>query len=75
MTQYGCGEKLVQENDKWRFLTPLECERLQGFPDGWTERISDSDRYFALGNAVNCNMSDYLFNVYLKDIWKIKKQK
>ena len=35
-----------------RFLTPLECERLQGFPDGWTEGISDAQRYNCLGNAV-----------------------
>ena len=44
-----------------RKLTPLECERLQGFPDGWTEygadgkKISDSARYKALGNAVTVN--------------------
>jgi len=41
-----------------RRLTPLECERLQGYPDGWTEfghdgrRISDNQRYRALGNSV-----------------------
>jgi len=47
-----CGENFV------RRLTPLECERLQGYPDGWTEyghdgkRISDNQRYKALGNSV-----------------------
>ena len=37
-----------------RRLTPLECERLQGFPDGWTDipNASDSARYKALGNSV-----------------------
>ena len=37
-----------------RRLTPLECERLQGFPDGWTDipSASDSARYKALGNSV-----------------------
>ena len=37
-----------------RRLTPLECERLQGFPDGWTgiPGASDSARYKALGNSV-----------------------
>ncbi|HSQ97505.1 MAG TPA: DNA cytosine methyltransferase [Rickettsiales bacterium] len=35
-----------------RRLTPLECERLQGFPDGWTDGISDTQRYKCLGNAV-----------------------
>lgn len=45
-----------------RRFTPLECERLQGFPDGWTSRgvfngelkdLSDSRRYQLLGNAVS----------------------
>lgn len=35
-----------------RRLTPVECERLQGFPDNWTEGISDTQRYKCLGNAV-----------------------
>lgn len=35
-----------------RRLTPLECERLQGFPDGWTAGFSDSARYRMMGNAV-----------------------
>lgn len=35
-----------------RRLTPLECERLMDFPDHWTEGLSDSARYRALGNAV-----------------------
>jgi DNA (cytosine-5)-methyltransferase 1 len=49
---------LIVNNYKARRLTPLECERLQGFPDGWTEyghdnkKISDSTRYRALGNSV-----------------------
>lgn len=39
-----------------RRLTPIECERLQGFPDGWTEGISDTQRYKCLGNAVTTNV-------------------
>jgi DNA (cytosine-5)-methyltransferase 1 len=39
-----------------RRLTPVECERLQAFPDGWTQpAVSDSARYKALGNAVTVN--------------------
>jgi DNA (cytosine-5)-methyltransferase 1 len=34
-----------------RRLTPVECERLQGFPDGWTEGHPDTTRYRMLGNA------------------------
>jgi DNA (cytosine-5)-methyltransferase 1 len=39
-----------------RRLTPIECERLQGFEDGWTEGLSDSQRYKCLGNAVTTNV-------------------
>ena len=39
-----------------RRLTPMECERLQGFPDGWTEGLSDTQRYKCLGNAVTTNV-------------------
>ncbi len=39
-----------------RRLTPTECERLQGFPDGWTEGVSDTQRYKCLGNAVTVNV-------------------
>lgn len=41
-----------------RRLTPIECERLQGFPDGYTDvqfgkrMASDAQRYFALGNSM-----------------------
>ena len=35
-----------------RKLTPLECERLQGFPDNWTEGQTDTTRYKQMGNAV-----------------------
>lgn len=38
-----------------RRLTPTECERLQGFPDGWTkldDDTPDSPRYKALGNSM-----------------------
>lgn len=36
-----------------RRLTPLECERLQGFPDNWTGELSDIQRYKCLGSAVS----------------------
>jgi DNA (cytosine-5)-methyltransferase 1 len=43
-----------------RRLTPTECERLQGFPDGWTEGVSDTQRYKLLGNAVTTNVIAFL---------------
>ena len=51
----GMNQYTLQK-DSIRRLTPVECERLQGFPDGWTEGISDTQRYKALGNAVTTNV-------------------
>ena len=45
-------ESLISDGVKIRKLTPVECERLQGFPDNWTEGISDTQRYKCCGNAV-----------------------
>lgn len=56
-----------------RKLTPTECERLQGFPDGWTEfgadgsKISDTQRYKCLGNAVTTNVITWIV-----DNWDFK---
>lgn len=61
----SCGDKMVVNNQSIRRLTPIECERLQGFPDGWTKygiidgkkvEISDTQRYKCLGNAVTTNV-------------------
>ena len=45
-----------------RRLVPLECERLQSYPDGWTDApgASDSARYKALGNSVSIPCVEYL---------------
>ena len=49
----GNNMPLVAEPKAYvRRLTPVECERLQGFPDNWTEGQSDSARYKQMGNAV-----------------------
>ena len=45
-------ESLITDGIRLRKLTPVECERLQGFPDNWTEGISDTQRYKCCGNAV-----------------------
>ena len=45
-----------------RRLTPTECERLQAFPDGWTEGQSDSARYKQLGNAVTVSVVAWIVN-------------
>ena len=46
---------LIQDpqNGRYRILTPVECERLNGFPDGWTDTgMTDRQRYFTMGNAL-----------------------
>ena len=52
----------VRQNMVVRRLTPMECERLQGFPDGWTDLpgASDSARYKALGNSVAIPCVDFV---------------
>ena len=44
---------LLKKENRIRRLTPTECERLQGFPDGWTDGQSNTQRYKQLGNAVS----------------------
>jgi len=70
--QYVEENKLVvsdneQSNDNVedsivRRLTPTECERLQGFPDGWTDGQSDTNRYKQMGNAVTVNVAQWVFS-------------
>jgi len=43
-----------------RRLTPIECERLQGFPDNWTDVCSNSQRYKQMGNAVTVNVIEWI---------------
>ena len=39
-----------------RRLTPVECERVQAFPDNWTNGVSNTQRYKCLGNAVTTSV-------------------
>ena len=50
----GGNVPAIQKSDDLtvRRLTPVECERLQGFPDNWTDNQADSNRYKQMGNAV-----------------------
>jgi len=49
-----------------RYFTPLECERLQGFPDHWTDvpfkgdLVADGHRYKAIGNSMPCPVMAYI---------------
>ena len=57
----------IRLDGKYRFFTPLECERLQGFPDGWTEGVSDVQRYKQMGNAVTATVVEYVAQLLTTD--------
>lgn len=75
---------MVENKNIVRRLTPLECERLQGFPDGWTDigewvdskgkkhKEADSPRYKALGNSIAlpfwCILAKRISAQYERDI-------
>jgi site-specific DNA-cytosine methylase len=49
-----------------RRLLPVECERLQGFPDGWTAGQSDGHRYQQMGNAVAVPVVEWIMRRLVK---------
>jgi DNA (cytosine-5)-methyltransferase 1 len=49
-----------------RRLTPVECERLQGFPDNWTAGQTDSSRYKQMGNAVTVPVVEWIMKRVVK---------
>jgi len=68
--------QVVNTQNRIRRLTPVECERLQGFPDNWTKygvdeqnnkiEISDTQRYKCLGNAVTTNVITVIIEKLIK---------
>ena len=58
--EYVMENKLQVVNGRVRRLTPLEFERLQGLPDGWTKNGSDTARYKALGNGMAQPCADFI---------------
>jgi DNA (cytosine-5)-methyltransferase 1 len=56
----GNNMPMIAEKNFVRRLTPTECERLQGFPDGWTDGQADSHRYKQMGNAVAVPVVDWI---------------
>ena len=76
----GTGGNNVQVNSIVRRLTPLECERLQGYPDGWTDigewtdskgkkhKDSDSPRYKALGNSIALPFWEWMADRMVKQL-------
>jgi len=54
------GGAVASQSIGVRRLTPVECERLQGFPDNWTAGQADSSRYRQMGNAITVNVAEWI---------------
>jgi site-specific DNA-cytosine methylase len=52
--------KTIMPNNQIRKLTPIECERLQSLLDNYTEGVSNTQRYKALGNGFNCKVIEHI---------------
>lgn len=55
-------DSMVATDTVIRKLTPIECERLQGLPDNYTDGVSNTQRYKALGNAFNCDVVAHILS-------------
>ena len=68
ITAHGGGQGaktgLYVDKGRIRRLTPLECERLQGFPDNFTNGYPDTVRYRMIGNAVTTNVVQYIGGLF-----------
>ena len=71
----GYGNGHVKVGNRYRNLTPIECERLQGLPDNWTKyglfeseikELSDTQRYILLGNAITSTVMKMIGKRLLK---------
>ena len=67
----GTGNNTDQFVNSIRRLTPIECERLQGFPDNWTlaNGISDTQRYKMCGNAVTVDVVEAVGKRILETVY------
>lgn len=59
----GSGQGVIKDGARIRRLTPIECERLQSFPDNWTNvnNMSDTQRYKQMGNSITVNVLREMF--------------
>lgn len=53
---------IIKDENGIRILTPVECERLNQFPDNWTNMMPERKRYFMMGNALVCGIIQSLGN-------------
>lgn len=62
ITTGATKESLILTDTQIRKLTPIECERLQGLPDNYTEGLSNTQRYKTLGNAFNVDVVAHILS-------------
>jgi site-specific DNA-cytosine methylase len=65
----GSGQNVVKTMGNIRRLTPTECERLQTVPDGYTNHVSDTQRYKMLGNGWTIDVIAYILSYLPKDFF------
>lgn len=58
----GARTGVIMADGKTRMLSPIECERLQGFPDGYTDGVSKCQRYKMLGNGFTVPIISYILS-------------
>ena len=60
-----CSHIICDNKNRYRVLTPIECERLNGFEDDWTNNMPESARYFTMGNALVVPLVTIMGNILL----------
>jgi len=57
----GDIKRIINHEQRWRYLTPIECERLQTVPDNYTDGVSNTQRYKMLGNGWTVDVISHIF--------------
>jgi DNA (cytosine-5)-methyltransferase 1 len=70
------SDTIIRQQNTVRRLTPLECERLQGYPDNYTNipGASDAARYKALGNSFAIPCADFVIR-RCKEVFDLQRQR
>jgi site-specific DNA-cytosine methylase len=67
--KYQSARRLMVEEDEYRMLTPLECERLQTVPEGYTNHVSKTQRYRMLGNGFTIDVIAHILKCMQEKTW------
>lgn len=65
---------LINDNGTMRKFNPIECERLQTLPDGYTANISDTQRYKTLGNGWTVDVITFIFSFCAQEIFSVQRE-